>query len=43
MGEENKEALQEVILEAIGAEPDEVEKIELHIIWKPSKGKPKQS
>ncbi len=43
MDEENKEALQEAILKAIGAEPDEVEKIELHIVWKPSKGKPKQS
>lgn len=42
MGEENKEALQETILKAIGAEPDEVEKIELNIVWKPNKGKSRQ-
>lgn len=40
MGEENKEALQEVILKAIGADPEEVEEIDLRIKWKPAKSKP---
>lgn len=42
--EEKKEALQEVILKAIGAEAKEVETIEIRILYKPSKAdEPKQS
>ncbi len=47
MNEEKKEALQSVVLETIGAKPDEVEAIEIRIVYKPSKvakaEKPKQS
>jgi len=47
MNEETKEALQTVVLETIGAKPDEVETIEIRIVYKPSKvakaEKPKQS
>lgn len=45
MKDEKKEALQEVILEAIGADAEEVETIEIRILYKPSKakGKPEQS
>lgn len=42
MDEEKKEALLDLILDKIEAEPDEVEKIELKIIWKPKAKKPKQ-
>lgn len=47
MSDEKKEALQTVVLETIGAEPDEVETIEIRIVYKPSKvamaEKPEQS
>lgn len=39
MGAETKEALLEVILEALGADADEVEAIDLNIKWRPSKSK----
>lgn len=45
MNEVKKDALQTVVLETIGAEPDEVETIEIRIVYKPSKvakEKPKQ-
>lgn len=41
MNDEKKEALQAEILRSIGAEPDEVETIEIRIVWKPSKTKDK--
>ena len=37
MDEEKKEALQAVVLETIGADPEEVETIEIRIVYKPSK------
>ena len=47
MNDEKKEALQTVVLKTIGAKPDEVETIEIRIVYKPSKEakaeKPKQS
>ncbi len=43
MEEEREKALRDVILETIGAEPDAVEKVELRIVWRPSKENPKQS
>ena len=36
-----KKALQAEIHKAIGAEPDEVETIEIRMVWKPSKTKDK--
>lgn len=35
MDKAKKEALEAMILELLGNEPDEVEKIELTIVWKP--------
>ncbi len=45
MDQEKKKALQEVILDAIGAKAKEVETIEIRILYKPSQtaDEPKQS
>ena len=42
MNEENKEALQDKILDHLGAKPEDVETIEIRIVYKPSKVKSKQ-
>lgn len=39
MGEEKKEALEDVILKAIGADPKDVKAIEIVIKYEPSKTK----